>query len=190
MGDFRYDTGVIHGRFQILHNDHLKYLLAGKALCEHLVVGITNPDPTLSGEDSTDPGRSAPESNPLNYFERYQLVKQVLVSNGVEDAEFSIVPFPINFPDLYKYYVPLDSVFLLSIYDDWGRRKKEYFQEMGLDIHVLWEVPVEKKGISSSKVRNNMLNQDPWEHLVPGQVAEKMREWDIAARIKGLIANY
>ena len=39
--------GVIHGRFQLLHNDHLKYLLAGKKRCEHLVVGITNPDPAL-----------------------------------------------------------------------------------------------------------------------------------------------
>jgi hypothetical protein len=23
------ETGVIHGRFQVFHNDHLKYLLAG-----------------------------------------------------------------------------------------------------------------------------------------------------------------
>ena len=38
-------TGVIHGRFQVLHNDHLKYLLAGKADASTLVVGITNPDP-------------------------------------------------------------------------------------------------------------------------------------------------
>lgn len=45
-------TGVIHGRFQLLHNDHLKYLLAGKARCEHLVVGITNPDPCLTKADA------------------------------------------------------------------------------------------------------------------------------------------
>ena len=41
------ETGIIHGRFQILHNDHVKYLLAGKQFCRHLVVGITNPDPTV-----------------------------------------------------------------------------------------------------------------------------------------------
>jgi nicotinamide-nucleotide adenylyltransferase len=33
-----YPLGVIHGRFQVLHKDHLKYLLAGKSLCEHLVL--------------------------------------------------------------------------------------------------------------------------------------------------------
>ena len=44
-------TGVINGRLQVLHNDHLKYLLAGKKRCDHLVVGITNPDPTLTRKD-------------------------------------------------------------------------------------------------------------------------------------------
>jgi hypothetical protein len=64
------DTGVIHGRFQVLHNDHLKYLLAGKARCRHLVVGITNPDPFLTKEDAAEPRRSEPGANPLTYFER------------------------------------------------------------------------------------------------------------------------
>jgi len=41
------ERGVVHGRFQVLHNDHVKYLLAGKARCRHLVVGITNPDSPL-----------------------------------------------------------------------------------------------------------------------------------------------
>lgn len=35
--------GAIHGRFQVLRHDHLKYLMAGKARCQRLCVGITNP---------------------------------------------------------------------------------------------------------------------------------------------------
>lgn len=50
--------GGIHGRFQVLHNDHLKYILAGKAHFEHLVVGITNPHPMLSRENQAYPVRS------------------------------------------------------------------------------------------------------------------------------------
>jgi len=50
--------GVIHGRFQVLHHDHLNYIMTGKTRCNHLVVGITNPDPILSKEDSADPQRS------------------------------------------------------------------------------------------------------------------------------------
>ncbi|MFC1888297.1 hypothetical protein ACFL4G_00935, partial [Thermodesulfobacteriota bacterium] len=53
------ETGVIHGRFQVFHNDHLAYVLAGKARCRHLVVAITNPDPTLTRDDPADPDRSA-----------------------------------------------------------------------------------------------------------------------------------
>ena len=52
------ETGVIHGRFQVFHNDHLVYLLAGLALCRHLVVGITNPDPFLTRDDAADRKRS------------------------------------------------------------------------------------------------------------------------------------
>jgi hypothetical protein len=94
--------GVIHGRFQVLHNDHLRYLLAGKARCEHLVVGITNPDPILSREDDADPRRSTSMANPLTYFERYTMAKAVLIGEGVADDAFSVVPFPINIPELYR----------------------------------------------------------------------------------------
>ena len=72
-------TGVIHGRFQVLHNDHLKYIMAGKMRCNHLVVGITNPDPILSKEDSADLQRSLAINNPLTYFERYSMVRLVLM---------------------------------------------------------------------------------------------------------------
>ena len=81
-------VGVIHGRFQVLHNDHLKYLLAGKVRCKHLVVGITNPDPTLTREDSADPKRTRLISNPLTYFERYTMVGAALVEAGVSPRGF------------------------------------------------------------------------------------------------------
>ena len=127
------DLGVIHCRFQLpLHNDHLKYLLVGKARCKHLVVGITNPDPILTKDDSTDPQRSDPTSNPLTFFERYQLIEASLEEANIAHSDFSVAPFPINFPELNKYYVPLDAVFYLTIYDQWGRKKLETFKALGL----------------------------------------------------------
>ena len=85
------ETGVIHGRFQVLHNDHMKYLLAGKEKCRHLVVGITNPDPTHTKDDSADMARSTPEANPLNYFERYTMIRAALLESGLNLSDFSIV---------------------------------------------------------------------------------------------------
>jgi nicotinamide-nucleotide adenylyltransferase len=181
-----YDTGVIHGRFQVLHNDHLAYLLAGKALCRHLVVGITNPEPELAREEDADPHRSHPLSNPLTYYERYLLVKAVLSAQGLNADTYSIVPLPINYPQRYRHYVPIEAVFFLSIYDQWGERKQHYFNSLGLQTHVLRRVAPEEKGISATEIRRAMVEDKPWQHWVPPGSARLLTEWDIPSRLKSM----
>jgi len=161
------EIGVIHGRFQVLHNDHIKYLLAGKDKCRHLVVGITNPDPTLTRPDPADPNRSRPFANPLTYYERYIILQEALGEEGLRAGEFSIVPFPINFPELYGQYVPLEATFFLTIYDDWGRNKLEKFRELNLKTEVLWEKPLEQKGLSASDIRLLMASGGTWAYMLP-----------------------
>ncbi len=180
------ETGVIHGRLQVLHNDHLRYLLAGKARCRHLVVGITNPDPSLTAADEAAPERHEPNANPLTYYERYVMIRDVLREAGLAEQEFSIVPFPVNRPELYRFYVPLDGTFFLTIYDDWGRRKKEMFESVGLRVEVLWEKPPEQKGLLAGDIRERMARGEPWEDRVPPAVSKKMHEWDIPARLRKL----
>lgn len=180
------ETGVIHGRFQILHNDHLKYLLAGKALCRRLVVGITNPDPYLTKNETADPNRSDPSANPLTYFERHLIIGTALLDAGLNPNDFMIVPFPINFPDRYRYYVPMDAVFFLTIYDEWGRRKQQYFKSLGLNTHVLRQVPSGEKGISGREVRARIAADQAWEHMVPDCVTELIEQWNIRDRLKNL----
>lgn len=177
-------TGVIHGRFQVLHNDHLKYLLAGKARCEHLIVGITNPDPTLTGEDGADKTRSLPESNPLTFYERYRMVNTLLIGEGINATEFSIVPFPINFPELYQFYVPLDAVFFLTIYDQWGDRKLEIFKSLGLETEILWRRDVSEKGLSSTTIRSFICEGKPWKKYIPSQLLPLVKEFDLEQRIR------
>jgi len=179
-----YELGFIHGRFQILHNDHRKYLLAGKALCRHLIVGITNPDPSLTREDSTDLNRSCTEANPLTYYERQMLIRETLIEAGVENRDFTIVPFPVNLPELYFCYVPQEAVFFVSIYDDWGRKKRDTFIRLGLQTHVLWEVLPEEKGLSGSDIRQAIVENQPWEHLVPPAVARLVNVWNLRARLQ------
>ena len=179
-----YETGVIHGRLQILHNDHVKFLLAGKKLCNHLIVGITNPDPTLNKVHDSNPHRSTLIANPLTYYERYVMVRETLLEKSLELSEFTIVPFPINVPELLKYYVPMDVAFFLSIYDDWGRQKKKYLESLGLNVQVLWEVPLEKKGLSGSDIRESMLKGGQWEQFVPPVVAKLVKKWNVIKRLK------
>jgi len=183
---FKYDLGTIHGRFQILHNDHMKFLLTGKKLCKHLIVGITNPDPSLTKDHDSNPHRSLPIANPLTFYERYVMIREAMLEKGLVFSEFSIVPFPINVPELLKYYVPMNIIFFLSIYDDWGRQKKKYLESLGLNVHVLWEVPLEKKGLSGSDIRESMLKGEPWEHFLPTAVVKLVKKWDIILRISEL----
>jgi nicotinamide-nucleotide adenylyltransferase len=180
------EVGVIHGRFQVLHHDHLKYLLAGKSRCMHLVVGVTNPDPSLTREDAADPHRSAPEANPLTYYERQLMIRTALMEAGVDPRDFTIVPFPINLPELYVHYLPLDAVFYLTIHDEWGRRKLEQFQKMGLKTEVLWVKTPEAKGLSASDIRRRMAAGEPWESFVTPGVAALLKEWRIPERIRNV----
>ena len=176
-------VGVIHGRFQVLHNDHLRYLLAGRDRCRHLVVGITNPDPTHTRAESADAKRSDPAANPLTYFERQAMVRAALTAAGTDPADFTVTPFPVSFPELYRFYVPLDAVFFLTIYDEWGRRKRAYFEELGLAIEVLWEVAAKDKGLSGTDVRRLMAAGGDWESLVPPAVAALAKAWGLPARL-------
>ena len=180
-------TGVIHGRFQILHNDHMKYLMAGKSCCQHLVVGITNPDPTLTCGDKANPERSNPSANPISYYERYIIIKTTLLEHGFGVQEFSVVPLPINLPELYKYYVPLDTTFFLTIYDEWGEKKLRMFESMGLKTKILWRRPLSEKGLSGTQIRQYIVSGQPWEHLVPHASARIMKEMGIIERIKKLM---
>lgn len=184
-----FKTGVIHGRFQILHNDHMRYLLAGLEKCEHLVIGITNPDPTHIKFETSDPKRSEKLANPLSYFQRYQLIHLAFEELNIPKSRFSVVPFPINFPELYKFYVPLDAVFFLSIYDDWGREKLNRFKALKLETNVLWEVTPEQKGISASNLRNSILLDNNWQKYLPESVLKKLLEWDIKKILVKLLSS-
>ncbi len=178
--------GVVHGRFQVLHNDHMKYILAAKRCCDQIVIGITNPDPSLTGSDETNPERSLTSSNPLTYFERYTLVKSAMAEAGLGYLEFGITPFPINFPNLYRFYVPTEAVFYITIYDDWGRRKLKLLTDAGLKTELLWDKTPDQKGLSGSYVRGLIQSGGQWERLVPESVALLIREWDIQSRLKEL----
>jgi nicotinamide mononucleotide adenylyltransferase len=80
--------------------------------------------------------------------------------------------------------VPLDALFFLSIYDDWGRQKLHYFTSLGLATHVLREVSPGEKGLSASEIRRRMASNEPWEELVPPAVTRLLKQWDIPRRLQ------
>lgn len=180
--------GVIHGRFQVLHNDHMKYLLAGKEKCEHLIIGICNPEVELTKYTEANPHRSKKSANPLSYFERMECIKYSMIEAGIRQDEFDIVPFPIDFPDKISNYVPLNAKYYMTIYDKWGEEKLKILQdELKLEVEVLWRVAIERKGISGFNVRKCIQEGKEWKQLVPNFVYHYIVENHLDKRIKKLL---
>ena len=174
----------VHGRFQPLHLGHLNnYILPVKDMCDLLIVGITNPDPHLTFEDKTNPSRASPKNNPLSYYERYTIILDTLTDCGIAQDQFRIVPFPINFPQLIHGYVPKNSTHYLTIFDEWGERKIKLLQQNGFETSVLFRKPISEKKISSTDVRNSIIKQSKWEHLVPSACRRNLSELNIFERL-------
>jgi len=62
-GSVELSDASVHGRFQVLHNDHLEYILEAKKRCQHLWIGITKYD--IDHLNPLGRHRERPESNPL-----------------------------------------------------------------------------------------------------------------------------
>jgi len=177
--------GFIHGRLQVVHNDHLKYLLAGKALCERLIIGVTNPTPDLTDCEDTDPARSKIENNPLTYEEREIMIRDALVEAGVSGESFEIRPFPICKPEKLIKNAPQDAIYYLTIYDAWGHEKKQRLESLGLTTHVMWQKEIREKGITGTEVRTAIQRNEDYHSLVPPSVAEKIEKWKLQERFNG-----
>lgn len=156
---------MVHGRFQPFHNGHLEYLRAARGLCRSLVIGITNPDPAAIREDPTSAHRHLPESNPYTYFERLLMVREVLHDEGIPPERAVIVPFPVNSPERWRYYLPRGVVHYVRVFSDWEQAKVDRLREHGYVVEVIH--PGIEKSIEASEVRRRMAAGEDWRSLVP-----------------------
>ncbi len=180
------DIGVIHGRFQVLHNGHMEYLLAGKSRCKCLIIGISNylgnnSNPRIS---SIDNHRLTSSANPFTYFERMEMITLAMEEAGISKNEFEIVPFPIETPELIFNFVPKSAVFYMTIYDEWGHDKKRVLFELGVKIDVMWERSEAQKPISGSLVRAKIEKYELWNDLVPDSVFKYIQKNNLEERIR------
>ena len=161
--------GMVHGRFQPFHHGHLEYVLSALQHCDHLIVGITNPDPSLIVQEPADPDRHLPAANLFTFFERQWMVRAALAEARCEAQQVSVVPFPIHHPERWQFYCPPGTRQFVRLFSAWGREKVERFQAMGWPVTVL-DAGV-KKQVSGTDVRRRLLVGQGWEELVPAAVA-------------------
>ena len=179
---------VVHGRFQPMHNGHLeRYVMKAVELskCSSLYVGITNSDEAHIKPSISNPDRSKPQNNPLNFIERFEMIKLTLLDRGLKREQFEIIPFPINRLDLLHSYQIENANYYLTIFDQWGKDKLSYLVEMfGKDnVHSIPVTVSEQDRIKAVDIRNNMKNGTEWEHLVPRSVSKYLKSKNLVDKI-------
>ncbi len=166
--------GMVHGRFQPFHFGHLHYTLEALRHSEHLIIGITNPDPSETQVEVADTQRHTPEANPFTFFERQWMIRAALVEAAVELSRVSIVPFPIHAPERWTDYCPKETVQFIRVFSEWGREKMVRLQKAGWRVEVL--DPDVTKQESGSAVRRRLIQGQGWEQLVPRGVGAVLKQ--------------
>ena len=115
-------------------------------------------------------------------------MRDTLLNAQIPPHMFSIVPLSLTRPQIFANTIPLDGVFLEVISGERSRRNCRYLESLGLSVAIMWEVPQDRQTIHAREVRRRMADNAPWEHLVPGHVAMRLREWDIPHRLRRLAA--
>ncbi|MGE0823185.1 MAG: adenylyltransferase/cytidyltransferase family protein [Candidatus Binatia bacterium] len=174
--------GMIHGRFQPFHNGHWQYACAALDRCERLVIGITNPDPSLIVREVADEERHRPEANVFSFFERLLMIQATIIEAKIDSSRLIMVPFPIHQPELWPFYCPRETTQFIRVFSPWGREKLRRFRMMGWPVEIL-DNGVTKE-VSGSEVRRRLRNGYGWDALVPPAVARVLREINAVERLQ------
>ena len=168
----RYPYGMILGRFQPFHLEHLRYFKLAFEQSDRVIVGITNPDPSTILADEASDHRHLPEENPLTFTERLIMIQEALRDEGYPMERIFIVPIPIHHPDRWKHYIPVDTAIFVVVYSPWEQKKAERLRSAGFKVVLVDHL---EKGISGQRIRSLLESNGDWEKLVPAAVARFMQ---------------
>jgi nicotinamide mononucleotide adenylyltransferase len=120
--------------------------------------------------------------NPLTYFERVEMIKNVLLENGFGLREFDIVPFPIETPDCLAGFIPTSIPIFTTINDDWNLEKIKLLRKIGYKVIILWED--REKEFNGVNIRELIRKGDEgWKEQVPPATADIIERYRIRNRL-------
>lgn len=157
---------LILGRFQPLHNGHMKMIKHALEEDPELIIAIGSA------------GRSNERQNPLSGDERKQMIETILKTEGL-DAKVVLVPNT----DSDRYYVE-------HVEKQIGAKPKKLISENPWSIDLFtkagYSIIVTDRHfeLSSTDIRRRIAEGERWEHLVPSKVADYLRSIDAIERIK------
>lgn len=155
------------GRFQPFHNDHLEYVLTALASTRFLWIGITKPFRELN--NLSESHREIASSNPYNFVERYQMIRNSLIECGISLERFAIIPLDFENPVNFRESCPKDVPVYITVTEQWSLEKKRKFEQLGLQVEILFEKMNPK--ITGTRIRQLIETGDTsWEKFVPPAV--------------------
>lgn len=175
-----HEHGLVSGRFQPFHNDHLSYALESLELSRFVTVGVTQPD--ISHLISTGPSHRADRhSNPLSFDERAVLIEESLIQEGISRSRFEVIEFPIESLSKIERLLPSHVVAFVSMVESWSVAKVDRLEKAGYTVEKLHIR--HSKQVEGTKIRNAIRAGEPWDHLVPPSVYERLVAWGIQERL-------
>ena len=162
------ENGIIVGRFQPFHLEHLRFAVAAASRVSHLWVGITRPFGSYIQEAGG--ARTTASANPLPYWLRFKCVETALLHDaGIPRDKFSILPAPLA-PEILEQLVPKGAIFLTTIVNEWSLQKEELFLKAGFKA---LRIDFEYRPISSTMIREKIRKGDEsWREFVPKSISE------------------
>ena len=172
---YRHALGMVHGRFQPFHHEHLEYVLWGISNSKKCVIAITQPNiECLSGSVGA-PHRSKSEGNPFTFDERKRMIFLSLDRLGVSRDRYCIVPFDVdNMEDGFKVIEDTlgencKPVQYVKIFSEWEVHKVKEFEKLGYDVEEI-QGSYNKymvKNVTGTLIREMVSSGRNWKDYVP-----------------------
>jgi nicotinamide mononucleotide adenylyltransferase len=166
------DLGMVHGRFQPFHHEHLEYVLHGISRSKKCIIAITQPNIKQIAECDMLPHRGTPEGNPYSFDERRDMIKLSLENLGISPDAYVIEPFDVDHAK-----ISIDSlvashgkpVQFIKIFSEWELHKKQLFENAGLEIVVVrgHASQITRKNVTGTLVRELVHSDRNWRDFVP-----------------------
>ncbi|WP_457752892.1 nicotinamide-nucleotide adenylyltransferase [Thermococcus sp.] len=166
--------GLFVGRFQPVHNGHIKALEFVFSQVDEVIIGIGSAQ------------ASHTLKNPFTTSERMEMLIRALDEARFQ-RKYYLIPLPdINFNAIWATYV-VSMVPKFDVVFTGNSLVAQLFREKGYDVIVQ---PMFRKDIlSATEIRKRMIEGKPWEELVPKSVAEYIKEIKGVERIRMLATN-
>lgn len=170
------NLGMVHGRFQPFHNEHLEYVLSGLKRCKRLIIGITNPEPSEFKFKKSSNHRHLVESNPFTFFQRMEMIKQALTDLNIDLKLVSVVPLYLFDHLKWEFYLPNPNITTqyVRVFSSWERKKIETFKSYGFKVEIIDKGV--KKNMTGTLVRKLIGSDDDWERYVPNATSRIIKK--------------